>query len=139
MQAQANRLHSLYIKETGLDLPMRMGRDRAWFYWIQAGFLEDDLILVIRFLKRGIASGDRKPGCLRFRNLIEMLDYFDEELAMAKKALSARSPAPRTMQTEQHVGTIRRTVEVKVPEEQIGVPKLVQEEMARFKRSMTGR
>ena len=139
MREQAEKLHAIYIRETGLDLPMRMGRDRAWFHWMQSGFTEADLVMVVRFLKRGIAAQERNPGCLRFRNLIEMLDYFDEELAMAKKAASARTPRPSMMQTEQHVGAIRRTVEVKAPEEQTGVPELVKQEMARFKSSMRAR
>lgn len=105
-------LHAAYCEATGLSLPLRFGIDRAWSDWLGAGNSKADLLLVIRYLKRGIARGERNEGCLRFRNLIGQLDAFDEELAMARKAFNLRPPQPETKQAVQKTGDVNRIVEV---------------------------
>lgn len=90
-------LHTVFCRESGLSVHFRLGPadtrcERAWMEFLKV-FTEADLVLVIQTLKRKIKSGDRRPGCLRFSNLIERLDLFDEELAMAKaQARNARQP-----------------------------------------------
>lgn len=138
MKDLVEKLHRVYCAETGLDIPLRMGRDRAWYEWVRSGFTETDLVLVIRFLKKGIARQERNAGCLRFRNLIEMLDCFDEELAMARKAAAARPPTPRTVQATQQVGDIRRVVEKPANLEPTGTPELVRKVAADFRAKMRG-
>jgi len=134
----AEKLHRIYCAETGLEIPLRMGRDRAWFEWMRAGNTAQDLVMVIRFLKKGIARQARNLGCLRFKNLIEQVDYFDEELAMAKKAASQRPMAPRTVQETQVVGDIRRTVERQVMPEPEAKSELVKKVFADFRSQMRG-
>ena len=34
MKDLVEKLHRVYCAETGLDIPLRMGRDRAWYPWV---------------------------------------------------------------------------------------------------------
>jgi hypothetical protein len=77
-------LHRLYVELTGMALRLDMAREQEWVTWIQAGHTAEDLRLVVAHLKRGIREGERRPGALKFRNLIGQVDYFEEDLAMAK-------------------------------------------------------
>jgi hypothetical protein len=96
------QLHKTYCDDTGLHIRLDAARERSWYDFLQAGFTKEDLELVIKYLKKGIARGERNEGCLRFRNLVVMLDYFEEELAMARKAANIRqrpaaAPQQRTV------------------------------------------
>ena len=86
-------LHAAYGQLTGLNLRLDMARERQWFDWLARGFTEADLRAVIAHIQRGIRSGDRRQGALKFSNLIGMPDYFEEDLAMARKV--QRPPPPR--------------------------------------------
>jgi hypothetical protein len=70
------------------------GREAAWLRFIQAGFTEDDLLTVIRHLRHKIKAGARYAPCLRFSRLIECLDSFEEELALAKAEMRNAKRAP---------------------------------------------
>ena len=95
--------HAAYCRETDLPVSLGFDRQRSWDILLSMPFGDPpasltigDLELVIRYLRKGIAKGDRNPGCLRFRNLIEQPDYFEEELAMARKVARLRQrPAAR--------------------------------------------
>lgn len=91
------QLHKIYCDQTGYQLRMAYDRDRAWYEFLQSGFTAADLELVLAYLKRGIAKGDRREGCLRFRNLIVQPDQFEEELQLAKKAMNARQRRPEAL------------------------------------------
>jgi hypothetical protein len=96
MNPEIIRLHAAYVKGTGLELRLDHARECVWGYWMAAGFTMQDLLLVIGYIRKGISKGERNLGALRFRNMIGMIDYFEEDLAMAKKALTARArPASR--------------------------------------------
>jgi hypothetical protein len=84
------QLHQTYVALSGLPIRLDMARERSWFEFEKRGFTEADLRLVILEIQKGIKAGKRHLGALRFRNLIESLDYFEEELAMVK----ARKRAP---------------------------------------------
>jgi hypothetical protein len=107
MKSDIAALHRAYTDATGLDIALTMDRERAWFEWMRYRsddpFKADDLRLVVRHLQRGIREQQRNPGCLRFRNLIEMVDSFDEERALARKAMAyeakPRPPATVTVTT----------------------------------------
>lgn len=132
LETTVRELHAAYCTATGMELPLRFGRDRAWSAFVEAGNTKADLLLVISHLKRGIAREERNAGCLRFRNLIEQLDYFDEELALARKASGARPVAPATKQAVQRIGDVQRTVEVSAAQE----PRLPREFVAGSLRKM---
>lgn len=89
------RVHEVFCRETGVVLRLGIGeynRERCWLLFLHAGFTADDIRIVCKHLRKEIAEGRRMPGALRFRNLVEQLDYFEEELGMAKAAL--RKPQP---------------------------------------------
>jgi hypothetical protein len=106
-------LHDLYCKLTGFPLPLRMGRDRAWFDYDKAGFTADDLILVIGWIRRqmNIARTGYTMASLRFSTLLQ-LDYFEEKLHLARMDKRASQRPPKLAQQEQQVGDVRRQVEV---------------------------
>jgi len=104
-----------YKKITGIDLK-HMGiidhRERSWFEFLRAGFTVQDLETVLLWLKKGIREDKRQIGCLRFSNLVERLDRFGEELAMAKAENRNARPAPTP---KERVLAQARPVAVDVP------------------------
>src|SRR2546425_10469533 len=105
MDAKITALHACYCAETHMDLPLRMGRDRAWFDFDKAGFDCDDLRLVIRWIQRQIKRNEgRNSGysihSLRFSNLLQ-LDNFEERLLMARQEANRRKVKPKLIQQEQ--------------------------------------
>lgn len=97
MHAEIARIHSVFCAATGVELRLGIGeynRQQAWFQFLKAGFNEHDVLLVCNSLKRKIAKGERLPGALRFRNLIEQLPDFEEELGMARAEQKNMKPKP---------------------------------------------
>lgn len=50
-------LHTVFCRESGLSIALKRGLadtelEFLWHLWIQAGFVEDDLLAVIRYIKR---------------------------------------------------------------------------------------
>lgn len=81
---QVAELHAVYRSMTGMDVQLRFNREASWVYWVQAGFRQEDLVAVLKRLLAMVRNGDRRPECLKFSNVIEQLDRFEEELAMIK-------------------------------------------------------
>ncbi len=71
---------------------MRYDRERSWYEFAKAKFTAEDLRLVITHLKQGIKRNQRHSGCLKFSNLIECLNYFEEEVCEAKAHLRGNRP-----------------------------------------------
>jgi len=140
---EIERLHAAYCKGTGLELRLDMGREIAWGRWMQAGFGMEELVTVIGYIRKGIAKGERNAGALRFRNLIGMIDYFEEDLAMARKAQTAR-PRPATTQEAvtrlvdagNKVTMLECREPAAAPPPEDGVKVAVKEEMAKFRKQM---
>lgn len=86
---QIKAIHGAYVRLTGQDVALDMHRESVWFEWLRKGFTEADLKLVVCHVRKGMPSGDRKQGALKFSNLIGQLDRFEEDLAMAR-ALARR-------------------------------------------------
>lgn len=82
---QIQTLHKLYIDLTGINLPLPVSQYWIWEQFIARGHGEDQLRIVIKYLKRGISNQERRGGCLKFTNLLGDIDHFAEELAMAQK------------------------------------------------------
>lgn len=97
-------LHAAYFRLTGLDLRLDMARERSWFEWQKRGFTENDLRLVVGLIKSGIKAGNRHPGALKFRNLIECPDYFEEDLALARAKHRVRTFSPGKVQVLKATG-----------------------------------
>lgn len=89
-------IHKLFCVSTGVELRIGIGeynRERAWAEFLKQGFNSNDLVTVVNYLKKKIKEGDRNPGALRFSNLIERLELFEETLGMAK-AEQRNAPKP---------------------------------------------
>ena len=85
-------LHRTYCELTGLEISLDYGREWAWAEFIRRGWTADDLKLVVFEIRKGIPEKSRKPGALKFRNLIGNPDYFEEDLAEARANLRNRRP-----------------------------------------------
>lgn len=83
-------LHAAYCRETGQQIELTMPRWFSLEAFRAKGWTEADLKLVVAHLQRKIRLGRKWPSALLFRNLIERLDYFEEELSEARAM--ARAP-----------------------------------------------
>jgi len=88
-------LHQIYCQVTGLIIPLDMQRETIWFEWQRRGHGAPELREVVAHLRRGIREQKRNPGALKFRNLIGMPDYFEEDLAEARAARRAFQARPQ--------------------------------------------
>lgn len=77
-------IHEFYLQLTGLPIPYSMQRHYNWEQWLCRGHTREDLKLVISYLSGRIKDGKRQRECLLFRNLISNVEYFEEDLAMAR-------------------------------------------------------
>ncbi len=84
--------HALYCRLTGQRVSLRFDRERLWYEIFHAGFNEDDLQRVIRYLQREIREGRRNVGALKLSNLLQ-LDRFEEDLNISRVQLYAPKPA----------------------------------------------
>ncbi len=75
------KLHQCYVNFTGLPVRWDMGKHFAWERFVYEGYTESDLNAVVNWIKRKIKAQRRYPESLRFSNLIERLDRFEEDLA----------------------------------------------------------
>jgi hypothetical protein len=81
---EINSVHALYCQLTGMPIRLDMAREHEWFEWLKRGFTQRDLRDLVAHLRQEIRAGRRNPGCLKFRNLVVNLDYFEEDLAEAR-------------------------------------------------------
>lgn len=93
---------------------------------------------------KGVVHGEeRNHGCLRFRNLIEQPDYFEEELAMARKIAGLRKPqTARTVPVQTPLpggGSVTRLDERKPEREPVEASDEVRRAMAENLRNFTAR
>jgi len=93
-------LHATYERESGERLRLNgiYYREQAWLIWVQQGFTEADLTLVIRYLKEMIRKDRRRPESLKFSNLVESWDRFEEDLSLARGWSRNRPPAKSARQ-----------------------------------------
>lgn len=86
--AEISRLDSAFQKLSGRPLTPARGvasqRERSWADFIAAGHNIHELEQVILWLKTKIREGQRHESALKFRNLVENLVNFDDELATAR-------------------------------------------------------
>lgn len=76
-------LQRLYTQLTGFHLSTSYMREYAWSEFLRRGHTEAELVKTVTWLRGEIRKGNRNPGALRFSNLIEDCDRFEEELAMS--------------------------------------------------------
>ena len=88
MRDRIEQFHAAYCAATGQEIRLdAFDRERVWYEFLAFGFSIEDVGLVGRFLVRAVEKGDRNPGCLRFKNLIERPDMFEEELQLVRAAM----------------------------------------------------
>lgn len=114
--AQVMTIHGEYCRLTDqVGLTLRYDRMRGWADWLRAGFTAEDLRLVTRYLRRGIATGARNQGALKWRNLIGQPDAFEEDLYEARRVMGARPARPTTEPRRQALpGGGERLIEARV-------------------------
>ena len=93
MIERIQQAHALYCRLTGQRVSLRFDRERLWYELFQAGFNEDDIQRVIRYLQREIREGRRNVGALKLSNLLQ-LDRFEEDLNIAQVRLDAPRQTP---------------------------------------------
>lgn len=92
MIERIQQAHSLYCRLTGQRVSLRFDRERLWYELFHAGFGEEDLQRVIRYLQREIREGRRNVGALKLSNLLQ-LDRFEEDLNISRVQLYAPKPS----------------------------------------------
>lgn len=92
MIERIQQAHALYCRLTGQRVSLRFDRERLWYELFHAGFSEDDLQRVIRYLQREIREGRRNVGALKLSNLLQ-LDRFEEDLNISRVQLYPPKPS----------------------------------------------
>jgi hypothetical protein len=90
-------LHAMWNCATQQSLPLILfDYQREWGYhqFIKAGFTEQDILTVVRYLQRKIKEGTRLEGALRWSNCIGDITRFAEDLSFARAEERNRKPAP---------------------------------------------
>ena len=99
---EIRRLHAAYVRLTGLSVVLDLAgyRERLWFDWLQMGWTEKDLAVVVGYVKRCIARNERgfNYGTLKFGSLVGQVDKFEEILAEARAV--GRQPEGRNPRAE---------------------------------------
>lgn len=113
-------LHSLYCRLTGMHISLAFDREHFWFLWLKQGFTGADLELVVKMIWRKIPKGERRIESLKFRNLIEQLDRFEEDLAVARAEHRNSKPPPSAR--ERAVSQLRPNVTETVSSAQTARP-----------------
>jgi hypothetical protein len=117
MDPTITELHDAYCQATGFDLPLRFDRARVWFDFDKAGFKKEDLLIVIKWIRRQFSRNNGYgPTSLRLSTLLQ-LDYFEEKLMLARQELQGRARKPALVEQTQIVGNVARTVEVPAPDD----------------------
>lgn len=91
MIQRIEQAHALYCQMTGQRVSLGFDRERMWYELFHAGFTEEDLRRVLRYLQREIREGRRNVGALKLSNLLQ-LDRFEEDLNISQVALHAPKP-----------------------------------------------
>lgn len=118
MDASIKEIHAVYCTATGMQLRLGLGeynRQAAWFRFLQAGFTSENLHMVVRYLQRKIREGTRNVGALKFSNLVERLDAFEEELQLA--TAEQRNMQPKETPRQRAVSQLRPTIVPMTPDQ----------------------
>jgi hypothetical protein len=86
VEAQVAALHQHYCELTGQKLMLRFDRQRAWYELLRAGFTQEDVEQVVRYLQKEIRAERRRVGALKLSNLLQP-DQFEEDLNISRVKL----------------------------------------------------
>lgn len=136
MNARVREYHAVFCAATGIELRIGLGeysREASWFRFIQAGFTSDEVHFVACHLMRKIREGTRNIGCIRFSNLIERLDAFEEELGLARA--EQRNAKPQPTAKDRVIAQARPTIVPMIPESTRDTSKHVSEYIAALRKA----
>lgn len=85
-------LHDEYCRLIGSTLALTLDRMYWWSAWKARGFTIEDLRLVVTTIQKGIRDDRRRFGALKWSNLIQCADRFEEELSEARAMLRNAKP-----------------------------------------------
>lgn len=71
-------LHALYCSLTMRQVSLDTHTRFRWEAWAVRGWTADDLCLVVKFIKKKVASGQRREESLRLYNLIDTARFEDD-------------------------------------------------------------
>lgn len=108
-QATIAELHQTYCRLSGMEVALRFNRESSWVEFIRAGFTAQDLEAVIKRLLSLVKQGDRRTESLKFSNVVQGLDRFEEELAMIKAEANGLIAVERPLS----VMELQRVIEAK--------------------------
>lgn len=93
--ANIAELHAAFERETGMPVTLNEWRVRCWHEWLrfcEGAWGPEQIRAVVKYLRSQIATRDRRPNSLLFRNLVEAPDAFEEELNLARQAWRRSKP-----------------------------------------------
>jgi hypothetical protein len=82
-QQRIAAIHAWYCSATGQNIRLLYDRERLWSDIFLAGFTEQDIRRVVRYLRREIAERRRNQGALILRNMLA-IDRFEEDLGLSR-------------------------------------------------------
>ena len=91
-------LHHEYCRLVGFNLALTIERHYWWTAWLARGWTMEDLRLVIRYLQQQIKEGKRNSGALKWSNLIQDANRYEEDLQMARAEQRNRRPPPAPLE-----------------------------------------
>lgn len=91
--ARVHKAHAWYLNAMGLPSMTKpnIAEERLWFDFFRAGFTEQKLYDVFRYLKSRIKDKRRQEGALTLRNLINPIQ-FREDLNLQQMDLRKKTP-----------------------------------------------
>lgn len=90
---EIGRLHASYVRATGINLPLTMDREQAWYWWLQKRFTPQDVTDLVRHHQR-LAKMGKPARSLAFRSLVLNVDWAEEDLAMLRAQRRVPPPQP---------------------------------------------
>jgi hypothetical protein len=93
IEPQVTALNAAFCRFTGNRCTLSYARKLSWTQFIERGFTEADLELVIRWLKAQIARGEGgfSPLSLQFGALLGDVDKFEDRLNVARQSRHSRT------------------------------------------------
>jgi hypothetical protein len=76
-------IHTWFCTATGQRLALAFDRERLWFEIFKAGFNEEDVRRLVRYLMMEIAKGKRNAGSLKLSNMLNP-EKFEDDLNLSR-------------------------------------------------------
>lgn len=94
-----------------MPIPLRFNREQSWHEFTRCGFAKADLEMVMKRLLHSIEQGERRIESLKFSNVVEQLDRFEEELYLARAEAAGEIKAG---ERQLSINELRQVMEQKI-------------------------